>query len=292
MLGETLRFFGELGNFPVRWGNMRHRLWLGLIAATIVAPQAASAADSIFSSTPASAWTVTLGAEGRVLPTFEGAKNFNWTAFPVFQVRRSGTNASFRSPRDGISFAVYDQNNFRVGPTGKIKRYRHEGDDAALRGLGNVDWTVELGGFVEYWVAPWLRTRAELRNGIGGHHGLVADLSADGVYNFAPQWTLAGGPRMTMATSAALDPYFSISAGQSVASGLPVYTAKGGVRSYGAGAQLRYAFNPRWETYTYVEYERLSGDAANSPLVTVRGTRDQLAAGLGLTYSFDIQPLW
>lgn len=271
---------------------MRYKLWLGLIAATVLAPQAASAADTIFSSQPASAWTVTLGVEGRVLPTFDGAKDFNWTAFPVFQVRRAGTNASFRSPRDGFSFAVYDDNNFRVGPTGKIKRYRHEGDDAALRGLGNVDWTVELGGFVEYWVAPWLRTRAELRNGIGGHHGLVADFSADAVYNFAPQWTLAGGPRMTLASSAAVDPYFSISAAQSVASGLPVYTAKGGVRSYGAGAQLRYAFNPRWETYTYVEYERLTGNAANSPLVTVRGTRDQVAAGLGLTYSFDIKPLW
>ena len=276
----------------MRWGNMRHKQWLGLIAAAILVPQSASAADTIFSSAPASAWTVTLGVEGRVLPTFEGAKSFNWTAFPVFQVRRSGTNDRFRSPRDGFSFAVYDESNFRFGPTGKIKRYRHEGDSPALSGLGNVDWALELGVFAEYWWLPWLRTRGELRNGIGGHHGLVADLSADAVYNFAPQWTLAGGPRMTLASSAAVDPYFSISAAQSIASGLPVYTAKGGVRSYGAGAQLRYAINTRWQTYTYVEYERLTGDAANSPLVTIRGTRDQVSAGLGLTYSFDVKPLW
>ena len=257
-----------------------------------MAPQVAFAADTIFSSEPASAWTVTLGAEGRGVPKFDGANGFSWAAVPVLQVRRAGTNDRFRSPRDGISAAVYDENNFRFGPTGKIKRERREGDDAALMGLGNVGWTVELGGFVEYWWLPWLRTRAELRNGIGGHHGLVGDLSADVVYNFASKWTLAGGPRMTAASSAALDPYFSISAAQSIASGLPAYTAKGGVRSYGAGAQVRYAISPRWETYTYVEYERLTGDAANSPLVTLRGTRDQISAGIGLTYSFDVKPLW
>ncbi len=273
---------------------MRHYVGLAGLgwAFAAMAPQAAFAADTIFSPEPASAWTVTLGAEGRGVPKFDGAKGFDWTAVPVLQVRRAGTNDRFRSPRDGISIAVYDENNFRFGATGKIKRERREGDDRALMGLGNVDWTVELGGFVEYWWLPWLRTRAELRNGIGGHHGLVGDLSADVVYNFASTWTLAGGPRMTAASSAALDPYFSISAAQSIASGLPVYIAKGGLRSYGAGAQVRYAISPRWETYTYVEYERLTGDAANSPLVTLRGTRDQVSAGLGLTYSFDVKPLW
>jgi outer membrane protein len=158
--------------------------------------------------------------------------------------------------------------------------------------LGNVDWAVELGAFAEYWWMPWFRTRAELRNGIGGHHGLVADLSADAVYKFAPLWTLAGGPRMTLASAQALDPYFGISAAQAITSGLPAYTTKGGMRSYGAGVQLRYDISPRWETYTYLEYERLTGDAANSPLVVQRGTRNQFSTGLGLTYSFDVALPW
>ncbi len=144
---------------------------------------------------------------------------------PLFRFSSSaaaGSNAKFRSPRDGFGFAVIDENNFRFGPVAKLKRERREGSDSALRGLGNVDWAVEVGAYAEYWWMPWLRTRAELRNGIGGHHGLVADLSADAVYNFAPRWTLAGGPRMTLVSAAANDPYFSITAAQSVASGLPV----------------------------------------------------------------------
>jgi len=273
---------------------MRHRFVLAGLGLVLVAlaPQLALAADPVLTPAPVSSWTVTLGVEGRALPTFDGAKSFDWTAFPVFQFRRSGSNAKFRSPRDGFGFAVIDENNFRFGPVAKLKRERREGSDSALRGLGNVDWAVEVGAYAEYWWMPWLRTRAELRNGIGGHHGLVADLSADAVYNFAPRWTLAGGPRMTLVSAAANDPYFSISGAQSLASGLPVYTAKGGLRSYGAGAQVRYAINTRWETYTYLEYERLSGDAANSPLVTLRGTRDQVSAGVGLTYSFDVALPW
>ncbi len=38
------------------------------------------------------------------------------------------------------------------------------------------------------------------------------------------------------------------------------------------------------------EYERLTGSAANSPLVTQRGSPDQFTFGLGATYSFAMTP--
>jgi outer membrane protein len=40
------------------------------------------------------------------------------------------------------------------------------------------------------------------------------------------------------------------------------------------------------------EYERLTGSAADSPLVTVRGSPDQLTFGVGATYSFSMHPWW
>ena len=75
-------------------------------------------------------------------------------------------------------------------------------------------------------------------------------------------------------------------------SGLPVFEARGGLRSYGAGAQARYAWTPQWGTHLFVEYERLAGDAGNSPLVTQRGSRNQTQVGLGVTYSFNVPGLW
>jgi outer membrane protein len=66
----------------------------------------------------------------------------------------------------------------------------------------------------------------------------------------------------------------------------------GGLRSFGAGAQARYEWSPQWATHIFVEYERLAGDAANSPLVITHGSRDQIQVGMGVTYSFDIRAPW
>ncbi|HEY5167416.1 MAG TPA: MipA/OmpV family protein [Pseudolabrys sp.] len=97
---------------------------------------------------------------------------------------------------------------------------------------------------------------------------------------------------MTIVSAAAISPYFGITPTQSVASGLPVYDACGGLRSFGAGAQARYEWSRQWATHIFVDYERLAGDAANSPLVTQPGSRDQIQVGIGVTYSFDIRGLW
>jgi outer membrane protein len=236
-------------------------------------------------------WTLTLGIEAGVLPTYEGSDRYMVRPFPLIDIRKAGTPPRFHAPRDGFGFGIIDTGTFRAGPTAKIRFPRRESDDADLRGLG-VDYAIEIGGFADYWVAPWLRTRAELRQGFGGHHGVLADLTADVVYPLTPQLTLSGGPRLTLATGKAEDPYFSVTASQAVTSGLPTYTAHGGVHSWGAGGQARYAFSPQWAAYTYVEYQRLGGDAANSPLVTMRGSRDQFQVGTGVTYSFDVPALW
>jgi len=161
-----------------------------------------------------------------------------------------------------------------------------------LQGLGNVPWAIELGVFAEYWMVPWLRTRVEVRQGFNGHHGIVSDIFVDAVVPVGTQWTFSGGPRVTLASTAATSPYFGINAAQSAASGLPLFDAKGGVRSVGAGTQARYSWTPQFATHAFVEYERLNGDAASSPLVEQRGTPNQFTFGIGATHSFDIKSPW
>ncbi len=71
-----------------------------------------------------------------------------------------------------------------------------------------------------------------------------------------------------------------------------VFAASGGLYSYGAGTQVLYRFDPQWEARTFIEYERLTGSAADSPLVTQRGSANQLTYGVGATYSFNMHPWW
>lgn len=265
----------------------------GLAAAAL--PVAASAADVARAvAVPVSTdWTVTVGAEARLMPSYPGSSRSVVAPVPLLNIRRAGTPRNFTSPRDGFGFSLLDTGNFHFGPTAKVRLPRKESSDPSrLLGLGDVDWAFELGAFVEYWPSRWLRARAEVRQGLGGHHGIVSDLTADVVYPATSQLTLSAGPRMTVVSAAANQPYFSISAAQSAASGLPIYNAGGGLYSYGAGAQARYEINRQWATHVFVEYERLTRDAANSPLVAQRGSANQTTVGAGVTYAFDIPAWW
>ncbi|HZP76378.1 MAG TPA: MipA/OmpV family protein [Pseudolabrys sp.] len=257
------------------------------LGGALLLPVAAAAGD-LDVLRPGVDWTVTIGAEGRVMPAFEGSDSYTLRPFPLFDIRRAGTPRRFKSPRDSWTVSFYDTEAFHIGAVGNVRLPRKESASVDLRGLGDVGWGVELGGFAEYWLSSWWRTRVELRQGVSGHHGLVSDFSTDLVLPVAPKLVLSGGPRFSLATGGALSPYYGVSAAQSATSGLPTYSTAGGARSFGLGAQARYEFSAQWASHVYIEYDHLLGSAANSPLVTLRGSRDQVTTGIGLTYAFDI----
>lgn len=234
-------------------------------------------------------WTVMVGVGGEYKPDFEGANRAMFSPVPIFSVRRAGSTEQFRGPRDGSSIALIDFGGLRAGPVGKFVAARKSYNYSELSGLGDVKTAFELGGFVEYYPVDWFRTRVELRQGFGGHSGAVADFSADVILPVIQRLTISVGPRFTWESTKATSPYFGIDAVQAMATGLPVFNAKGGAHSVGAGAQVSYRINPQWEVHSYVEYERLLGDAASSPLVTLRGSPNQTTFGIGASYSFDVK---
>ena len=268
-------------------------------AADLPSQPAAPAGAGAAYAPPAPDWIVTVGVEGRVVPAWAGAAVSApaVTGFPLFSVRKQGSPPDFPGARDSIGFSLIDLGQIKIGPAFKFVWQRKASDYAALNGLGDVDYALQAGAFVEYWPAPWLRLRGEARQGFGGETGVTGDLFVDAIAPVGP-WTFSAGPRLTLQSAAATGPYFSITAAQSAGSGaaglppLPVYRAGGGLYSYGAGAMAQYTFNPQWTAHALVEYERLTGAAANSPLVTQRGSADQFTYGLGVTYSFAMHPWW
>lgn len=263
---------------------------LGFLAIVLASmPTVAGAVDAPRSGY----WTVSIGFDGWFLPRWQGSDgNYIFAPVPLLDIRKVGTPERFHGPRDGFGFTLIDLGQFRAGPVAAIRLPRKEYKDIKLAGLGDVATAYEFGIFAEYMWGSWLRTRAEVRQGSGGHHGIVADLYADVIAPVSRQLTLSAGPRITLATSSATSPYFSVTPAQSLTSGLPVFDAKGGVRAVGAGAKARYLWNPQWGTHVFVEYERLTGDAKNSPVVAQRGSPDQWMFGAGVTYAFDMKAWW
>lgn len=242
-----------------------------------------------FLPTPAGLWTVTIGAGGGFRPDFPGATHDLLSLVPIFSVQRAGSRQQFIGPRDSAGIALFDTGSVRAGPVGRFLPARKVSSDSALNGLYDVKNTVELGGFVEYFPVDWIRARVEVRRGFGGSAGVFADLFADAIVPVRDRLTWSAGPRLSFANAHGTAPFFSIDQTESLASGLPVFNAGGGLQSVGAGTQLRYQITPQWEAHSYVEYQRLTGDAAASPLITQRGSPNQTTFSVGVSYSFDVR---
>jgi outer membrane protein len=289
----------------------RHRLGLHILAAGFLAvfcaaPDRAPAAD-MPQSTPAPVaytppvpdWIVTVGLEGRIIPAWPGAptSQIALTGGPLFSVRHAGEPPPYFGPRDSFGFDVINLGQLKIGPAVKYVIARKASDNPETVGLGNVGATLQAGAYADYWPVQWLRLHSEVRQGFGGEGGVTGDLFLDAVVP-AGQFRWSAGPRMTLASAPAINPYFGITLAQSVGSAgaglpqLPVYHAGGGLYSYGAGTQLEYFINDKWAAHAFVEDEHLADAAANSPLVTQRGSANQWTYGLGATYSFAMHPLW
>jgi outer membrane protein len=272
----------------------------GIAAAADLPPAApeAAAAPAVYAP-PQPEWTVTVGVEPRMVPAWPGASDsrLGLSVLPLFSIRKAGTPPEFFGARDSFGFDILDLGQFQLGPVGKLIWQRNASSYTALNGLGDVDYAIQAGGFAQFWPVPWLRLRTEVRQGFGGETGVTGDVFLDGVVPMG-QFRLSGGPRVTLQSTAAVSPYFSITQAQSAGStvsglaALPVYNASGGLYSYGAGGQVEYFFNPQWSAHTLMEYERITGSAADSPLVTQRGSPNQLTVGVGATYSFNIRQFW
>jgi MipA family protein len=250
----------------------------------LVAPHAASS-QTIFSGD----WTMTIGAQGQVLPQFEGASTYRVRPMPIFAIRRTDSLARFKAPDDGLRLGIIDVENVRIGPVARLKGKRSESDSSTLRGLGNVNYALELGLFAEIWATQNFRLSGELRHGIGGHAGIVADLGIDFVVRPESQWTLSAGPRMAWSNSSYMQTYFGVTPVQSARSGLPVYRPDGGVRSLGFIGSANYQVTPDWSLQAFARYDRLLGDARKAPIVrSSGGSANQFSAGLGFSYSFNV----
>lgn len=272
---------------------MRTSVCFTLALLAILAPLAARAQEPGAATAAApkapSGYVVTLGGFGALAPRFEGARRRSWGIVPLFDVRDAGDKEWLNLPRDGIDYAIFETDAFRVGV---VVNFRWERDTNSLirgyRHVGDVNLSLEGGLFAELWPAQWLRTRVEAREAVLGATGLTADLSADLVMTPMPALTWTAGPRLSLGDKRFMTSYYGVDSAQSARSGLSEYKADPGIRSVGAGSMLRYRVTETFSALAFVEYQRLSDVALDSPLITRKGSPNQTTIGIGSSINFSI----
>lgn len=231
-------------------------------------------------------------------PTYEGDDDYRLSVVPNIQIAYG--ERFFASVQGGVGYRVVNQPSLRMGPMLKVQFPRQDdgdqplaitGDDSSdLVGLGDVDASAELGGFVEYDIGT-VTLGLEARQAVTGHKGFVADLSArwsgrTQVLGKNAFWS--AGPRARIVDDNYNAAYFGVTPTQSLASGLGSYQARGGIHSYGVSMNLVIPLTSdrRWVAVLIGGYDRLEGDAAASPLVQQRGDANQASAGLFVSRQF------
>jgi outer membrane protein len=190
----------------------------------------------------------------------------------------------FEAADESFGFSLFDVGPVSFGPAASFEGERTADDVGA--NVPEVDFSLELGGFVNVQLGENFRLRGELRQGVTGHDGLIGVAGADFVVRDGDRWLFSIGPRATWSDDDYHDAYFSVAPATAAVAGLPAFDAQAGLQAVGVTAGFLTQFSPRWGLYTYAKYDRLVGDAADSPLVTLLGSPDQFSGGLALTYTF------
>lgn len=230
---------------------------------------------------------IRVGLGGQIRPEYLGAKGSEWGPLWDFSMARGSNQFDFDAPDDNFDLELLSSGGLSVGPVANIRKGRTNSEVGAP--VGKVPTTVEVGAFAQYYISESMRLRAEVRRGIGGHDGLIARLGGDYVWRDGDRYLFSIGPRLLFSDSRFQRAWFGVTPEASAATGLPVYRPNAGLHAIAATSGVNYQLSRDFGLFGFARYERLVGDAAQSPIVRVFGSKNQFSAGAGLTYTFTIR---
>lgn len=257
---------------------------------------AAACALAPAATTPAAAQDagISLGLGGAVAfkPRYEGSDEYEAYGIPIIRPSFGGGLGGRVNVRgaDDARFRLLEFGGFELGPLAGYAFGRDEDDGRLLRGLGDVDGGLVLGGYVGYRLGPVLFD-------VSYHHIVTGDEGAQIRFGGEIRQpvnqavTLISRVGATYADDTYMSNYFGISSAQAARSvpGLPAYGTSAGIKDVHAEVGTQIQLSEKWRLRALARYARLLGDAADSPVVE---TEDQFSGSIGLSYTFDLGRGW
>lgn len=183
--------------------------------------------------------------------------------------------------------------NWEFGPMVSYRFGRKDVDDSVVNALPSIGGGLEAGVFAgAHYVnadgIPW-----RLRVGVSALAGVSGDATGGHLTPYASFWMplsttvfVGVGAGLTWSSDSFMQQRFGVTPAAASISGLPVYTADAGVRQVYAWPAVIWIFSPQWYAGAGAFYQRLTGDAADSPIITQRGDRNQWTVGAGVAYAW------
>jgi outer membrane scaffolding protein for murein synthesis (MipA/OmpV family) len=255
-----------------------------LALASVAAAQDPSLPDPEDVTLPQRQFVINLGLGVSAGPRYDGADENLAQPVPLISFSR------ITLPGVGQFGGPKPRRGIFLFPTFDYIGSRKPGDSSDLKGTEDIDWAlaVGLGGGYRY---DWWRVFVQADYGFNGYSGFRGQIGADVIAEPAEKVSFSIGPRLAWAGDDYMDTYFSVTGSEAAASGgrLDRYQADGGLRAAGVAANASYAVTDRVFLLFNARYDRLVGDAGDSPIVEA-GSANQFTFGAGLSYrlSFDV----
>jgi len=244
--------------------------------------------------------TVTVGLGAGYVPDYEGSDDYRIIPAAAVRGRVGGISFFTRATYlyvdligrgDGpVELDVGPIAGVRLNRTGKIK-------DDFVDDLPELDTAVEVGGFLgatyHGLTNPYdsLSFRVDVVKDVGGaHKSTLVTPTIDFGTPLSRSFYVGVSASAEWAGGGYADYYYSIDAADALASGLPVYDADGGFKSWRLGLLGNYALSGDltngWSVFALGSYSKLAGDFKDSPIVDLRGSSTQWFGALGVAYTF------
>lgn len=239
-------------------------------------------------SAPSAGLHGNIGMGMNVIPEYEGSGGSKTRVMPAINLyygdllfltrMTAGANLLHYQTVQGVSITA--------GPLLALRSGRNQDANDALKGLGDIGWSLDTGGFVRFRKQNW-QASVDIRQNLSDTaQGATVNFSTGMGLPLSTNLRLRPGLEATWASSGYMKTFFGIDALQSAQSGLARYEAGSGFKHAGASLMADYSINHEWAGFASLRYKRLLGDASNSPIVANLGSKDQLSAGIGIKYSF------
>jgi len=230
-------------------------------------------------------WAVNgmVGLGAGVAPDYEGSDNA--TAIPMFMFSHNYDSGRFvKLMGTNLKVNLIPDKQYSLGPVANYRMKRDNVDNNQVDNMDKVDAAFELGGFAGVDVNNMLLGLQVLADVSDKHNGVLTELSAGYRWKAMPELSLTPGVALTYASDNYMDEYFSVKNSNRGTSTLPNYKADGGFKDVGINLVASYTPWESWGLMGLVSYKRLLNDAKDSPLVDDVGDKNQVTAGLMVTY--------
>lgn len=278
---------------------------LAVVAIPAAAQQAPAAPPGAGGTTTAVGGdSITIGAGGAYIPDYEGSNDYTFRAVPGAIGSVSGFNFTLAGNRASIDLIPNRPGptwDIQAGPIGMVNFNRSSLksiDDPRVRALGKRSTSIEVGGFVGIGktgviTSDYDRLSFSISYIKGVSGAMRAGVFSPTVNYFTPLSHKAAVGLYVSAERAERGygrAYFDVDAAGSVASGLPVFSTRGGWKDWNAGlvgtVSLTGDLLHGFKLVAGGTYTRLLNDFGRSPIVSIAGDRSQWQGVVGLAYTF------